>query len=227
MRFTIKTNQNEHNQDNGNAMIYVLIALALFGFLTMTLSRQNNQADGQDIDDEQAEFYANELIEYATSANQVIDRMLYSGTNINELDFINPTSAGFNTPPHIHKVYHPEGGGLNYMSGLSEGIAGDINARWAINDRLTNTEWTPTTQNDVFLTAVRIKKEICESINKKITGSKDIPISTNTLGELFTGGTHNLDSTNCPNCAGYSSLCLRYTSGANNSYGFYNIIVAQ
>jgi len=52
------------DREDGNAMIYVLLAIALFGILTATLSGQNNDADGQDIDDEQIEFYASELLEY-------------------------------------------------------------------------------------------------------------------------------------------------------------------
>ena len=84
------------NNQSGNAMIYVLIALALFGFLTLTLSRSNNQADGQDIDDEQAELYALELMEYAASAQAVVDQMLFSGSEIDDLDFVIPSDPAFN-----------------------------------------------------------------------------------------------------------------------------------
>ena len=37
------------NTERGNAMVYILIALALFGFLTVTMSRQSGQSDSRNL----------------------------------------------------------------------------------------------------------------------------------------------------------------------------------
>lgn len=210
----------------GNAMVYILVALALIGFLTLTLSNQNNQADGQDLSDEMAEFYASELMNYVASAQQAIDMMLATGTEIDELDFVRPSEAAFNTGSHIHKVFHPQGGGLNYEE-FSEGsqTLGISSGLWAM--RKNNVEWTPTTRDDVILTAYDINRQICEQLNKSILGSKTIPIvnGTTILSGLFTNITTPLTTALCPDCEGYPSICV--TTTPQTGFVFYNIIAAQ
>ncbi len=213
----------------GNAMIYVLIALALFGALTLTLSSQNEQADGEEISDEQAELYAVELIEYAASAKNVVDQMIMTGTSINELDFVNPSSAGFDTPPHIHKVYHPSGGGLNYQAGFNENIIDGFSAGWYVMSE-TNVEWTPTTADDVILSALRVSEKVCATINKKITGSLDIPQTAIGLNNLFDPNNvakGDFLNTSCTTdaCIGYPSLCVQNITDLD--YGFFNIVAAR
>jgi len=229
---TIKTAENNiisPSEQRGNAMIYVLIALAMFGFLTMTLSRSNNQVDGQDIDDERAELYALELMEYSASAQAVVEMMLSSGSEIDDLDFVNPTSAAFNTPPHYHKIYHPQGGGLTYQPTFNEDIHNDVTSVWAINENIS-VEWTPnngvTSNNDAILTAYFLTRQICEIINDKLTGSAAIPVTTNPHADYFLDtGTTDLDIAECAACDGYPTLCVE--NDTNDNYSFYSIIAAQ
>lgn len=226
MPFTAHRSRSNTSQ-RGNAMIYVLIALALLGFLTVTLSRQNNQADGQDLSDEQAELYANEIIQYASGAQYAIEMMLSSGSEVNDLNFILPSEANFNTGSNIHKVFHPQGGGLNYQAELNEAVVDSSGQPpgWYFTNSI-NVEWTPTAANDAIVSALRIKKVICESINKKITGSKDIPVLDEALGQVFyKTATVDLDTSICPDCDGYPMLCVANQGGA--FYGLYSIIAAQ
>lgn len=218
------SNQKEH-PSSGNAMIYVLIALALFGFLTLTLTNQNNQADGQDLDDEQAALYANELISYVASAQQVVDMMMSTGTEIDDLNFVIPSNAAFDTPPNHNKVFHPAGGGLNYAAKFSEDIQNGATSVWAVNKNI-NVEWTPTTADDVVITAYFVNKQICEIINKRITGSATIPITASPHADYFLStGTTDFDTSECAACDGYPSLCVE--NDTNDNYSFYNIIVAR
>jgi hypothetical protein len=216
-------------------MIYVLLAIALFGILTATLSSQNNQSDGQDIDDEMVELYANELIEYAAAAKQVVDQMLMTGSSIDDLDFINPESAGFDTPPHIHKVFHPQGGGLNYVGPsyppFDEAYHPTYEEGWHI--LLNNVEWTPSTATDILFSAFFIEEQVCAAINKQITGSETIPVHA--IGG-YGPNAHfavpapyaapiEFTSAECPECEGYPSLCMVNT--LEDSWTFYNIIAAR
>lgn len=212
----------------GNAMIYILIAIALFAGLTLTLSRQNSGTDGQSLDDEVIGFYANELIEYVGSAQQVVNMMTATGSEIDDLDFVDPTKAAFNTGSPIHKVFHPEGGGLNYRPAIKEDIANGATSQWAVNTNI-NVEWTPTGaagENDVLFTAYFINRDVCARINKLITGSETIPATLSPHAEYFLEtGTTELNTTECPGCEGYSSLCVENNTGDN--YSFYNIIEAR
>jgi len=225
----IKRQESDTTRGNahGNAMVYILIAIALFGALTLTLSRQNDGADGQGISDEMAALYTNELIQYVASAQNVVDQMIFSGTDIGELNFVNPTSAGFNTGSNVHKVFHPQGGGLNYQEKFNSDIGVGTTYQWFVQNNL-NIEWTETTANDVMIMAYNIKQNICEEINKKINGSATIPATTVDLEDIFDPDNATetaFDTTNCSDCEDYPSLCI--SNDAADTYGFYSILATQ
>jgi len=228
MMKTIGKAKDSAKNQRGNAMIYILVALALFGFLTLALTRQNLRSDNQNLSRERVDLYSNELIEYVASAPQVIDMMIMSGYETSDLDFMLPTNAGFNTAPHIHKVFHPSGGGLNYLPEPSSNILEPIsaNAGWQYQDQI-NVEWTPTTANEAIITAHEIKRPICEYINETITGSTAIPVLTGTIERHFVpgSGNNNFTTTECAACEGFSSLCV--ANNTQTAYSYYTILEAQ
>ena len=217
-------------KQSGNALIYVIIAIALIGFLTVTLSNQGDQADSQNIDDEIADLLALELIEYSAAVKSIIDQMEITGTSFDQFDFVNPTSANFDVGTFIHKVYHPRGGGLTYKSinNFKEGTF--VNAPFGVGTYFqdqTNVEWTPTTANDLIFSIAEIDQTICEKINEKITESTIMPTLRNwTFFEYFTPDPLNEDLTvvECGLCEGYPSLCAR---DVNGHYVYYNIVISR
>lgn len=211
--------------ERGNAMVYILIAVALFGALSVTLSRQNDNADEQGIDDERVALYANEIIEYVSSMQNTVDQMIFTGSEINDLDFVTPSEAAFNTGSNVHKVFHPQGGGLNYRASMKSNIANDATSQWSVNNGI-NVEWTDSAADDVIFTAYFIREDVCAYLNQQITGSNTIPATANPHDEYFLStGTTDLDTTECAGCDGYSSLCIENDTGDN--YSFYSIIAAQ
>lgn len=212
---------------HGNAMVYILIAIALFGALTLTLSRQNDGADGQGVSDEQAELYALELMQYVASTQNTIDMMLSTGTEVSELDFVIPSDPAFNTGSNVHKVFHPQGGGLNYQEKFSQSISDSASYQWFIQTNL-NVEWTETTASDAIMVASYIKQSICEKINERITGNTIIPALTVDIDDIFDPDNASetaFDTSNCSDCEGYSTLCVSNDSA--DAYAFYNIIASQ
>jgi len=214
-------NQNQ----SGNAMVYVLIALALFGFLTVTMSRQNQQADGRNLNKENVNLYVEQLIEYSAAAGQAIDMMLISGSEIGNLDFTKPGGAGFDTPPHFHKLFHPQGGGLNYVEKPSEAIQNDATSVWDFNN-IINVEWTPSSADDVILTAYFINEQICAALNKKITGSATIPVTASPHEAYFlSAGNTDFNTTECAACDGLPLLCVE--NDTNDNYSFYSVLAGR
>lgn len=221
----ILAKKHRNRREQGNVMVYILIALALFGFLTMTLARQNVQSDGQNLNDENAILYTNELIEYVASAQAATDRMLMTVSTPDDLDFILPSNAAFDTSPNIHKVFHPTGGGLNYQSSFSEAIRNDATSGWYFQNNI-NVEWTPTTANDILLTAYFIPREVCAALNKKLIGDATIPVTANSHDDYFLlTGTTDFDTTECAACEGIPSMCVE--NDTNDNYSFYTIIEGQ
>jgi hypothetical protein len=227
------------NNEHGNALVYVLIAIILFAALSFTLSRQTDTNESSDIPSAHAESYAAQIIAYAATAKSALDQMLIAGTKINDIDFTLPSQAGFNIAPTITKIYHPDGGGLTPSRLPSQSIQQNIPdpvAGWYMG-RFNNVEWTKTSANDVILIAFQINKKTCEALNLKITGSTAIPKMTATIrnvmiDDAFFGGSGNTDLTTdpsvapiCAECHGRSSLCIE--DSASTTYGFYTIIADQ
>ncbi|MCB1530341.1 MAG: hypothetical protein H6853_01095 [Rhodospirillales bacterium] len=220
---------------SGGVMVYILLALALLGALTMTLSRQNEQSDAQNIDDELVEFQVTRLLNYAQSAQSVVDQMIMSGSNTSDLVFDLPNSASFDTAPYIHKVYHPEGGGL--ISGKADpeiftGTDNDPDPGWYMG-LFNNVEWTPSATQDIILTAHQISKPACENINLKVTGTTTIPAiaGTGVLADyliddsLHTGTNADFTAVVCASCDGIAGLCV--SNAAADMWSYFIVIEGQ
>ncbi|MGH1404155.1 MAG: hypothetical protein ACRBDL_07915 [Alphaproteobacteria bacterium] len=216
-----------HNEgQRGNALIYVLIAIVLFAALGFTLSRQTQNSSTTEIDKAKAEIYAAQLVTYAMQSKSVLDQMIFSGSSIDDLDLTLPNDTGFSTAPHIHKVYHPQGGGLT-PANLSEKAIDQISssppAGWYLG-HFSNIEWSKSTRTDVILTAYQIARPVCEAINLKITGSNTIPSLAGNMSEFLIDHTTNsdLNIADCGGCEGYMSLCV--SNNSNSAYSFYSVV---
>ncbi|MCF8495731.1 MAG: hypothetical protein K9G62_03590 [Alphaproteobacteria bacterium] len=224
------------NSQRGNALLYVLIAIALFAALNFTLTRQTDTGESGSLPDEKADLYATQLISYAAQAKSVLDQMMFGGSDIGAMDFTLPNQPGFNTGSAINRVYHPAGGGLNpgrLPAEITTGADSDPVAGWYLG-RFNNVEWTKTTATDVILVAYQIKKAVCEKLNLKITGSATIPvlgaaIDNVMIDDSIHNGT-NVDFTTdpdagspiCAECHKLPSLCVQSLSP--DAYAFYTVI---
>ena len=219
----------KYNRCSGNALIYVLIGIALIGFLTVSMTNQADQASSQDISDEEAELYVLELLEYMNSAKNVISQMETTGTDFNEFDFMRPTDSNFNTAPNIHKVYHPEGGGL-----IAEPIpdtnlpflndSGTTQEGWHFTNDI-NMEWTPSTADDLLISAYSVSQNICEQFNKKVVGNTTTPATASTHEDYILNNT-DFDTTYCTSgCENNPMLCVENDSG--DGWSIYAILIAR
>jgi len=212
-------------------MVYILLAIALLAALTMTMMR-GNETGGDDLSKDEAELLAAQVIAYAGSAKQVVDNMMMSGTPVASLNFVMPNQTSFDTGSHIHKVYHPAGGGLNYKAADPKIFDTTTTPTQGFYiGRFNNTVWTQTTAFDVMFTAYGLKRPICESINKKITGSTTIPAfaggGKSRTVEVIHHGIGNLEFTNlnCAGCEGFPAMCASDVAGT--VFIYYNIISPQ
>ncbi len=228
----------DRREERGNALIYVLIAIALFAALSFTLGRQTDTSESGGLGDHKAELYATQLISYAAQARSAVDQMLFTAaSDINDLDFMAPTDANFDTGTLIHKVYHPQGGGLipgKLPADVVASTTNDPDPGWYMG-RFNNVEWTGpagANTNEVILIAYQINEQVCGLINQKINGSTAIPTMTSSIRDTLIddavhGGT-NIELTTdggdiCPDCENMGSLCVQ----EGGIFGFYTIIADQ
>ncbi len=228
----MKTNQEQNIffYQSGNALVYVLIAIALFAALGFTLSRQNDGSGANQLSDQEATLYATQLISYSAQAKSAIDQMFFTGSEIDDLDFTLPNEAGFNAPPHMHKVFHPLGGGLNpgnLPQKAQTEIATTPPANWYLG-RFNNIEWTATTAHEVILTAYQIKQEVCAKINKHLTGNTTIPALNGSMSRYLIDTVSNSGMTTvsgspvCTACHQVTSMCV--SNAGETAFSFYTII---
>lgn len=239
--------KDARRNERGNALVYVLIAIALFAALSFTLMRNTDSGEAGALPAERAELYASQLISYAVQAKSVYDQMEFQGARIDQIDFVTPAdTTNFNAGSNIRKIFHPEGGGLNVgtltkdaasTSGITP--ASDPAPGWYMG-RFNNIEWTPSAGTDIILTAYGIDPVICGLINQKINGSTEIPTITAPLKEVFvqqqipfgtgtqnnysSGSNRDLTTTGatpiCAACDEKAALCVQQ----GGIYAFYNII---
>lgn len=222
----------ERSSERGNALIYVLIAVALFAALNFTLSRNNSDSGGKDdLDDGKAELYASQLISYAAQAKMAVDQLTFEGARIDQLDFIPPSDAAFETGSDILKVYHPGGAGLSPGNVPKELIAQvDTNpvSGWYMG-RFNNIEWSETTADDVMLVAHQISRQACENINRKVTGSAVIPATNVAIADILidasehSGTNQAFSIANCTACENIPALCV--SNAAVTKFSFYSVII--
>lgn len=218
----------------GNVFVYILIAVGLFAALMFAISKSasQNEAVGE-LADGESKIVAGEIIAYAASATNALSQMQQTGATISMIDFMLPSDADFDDAPTIYKLFHPDGGGLNYKHLPAKASADDktgLAAGYYIG-RFNNVEWTPTTAHDVVFTAYEIKKDVCTELNRKVAGTTTIPtIVGDSLQNLFvyddlhTGINSNFNVVNCAACEEVSAMCV--TDGAGK-YAFYSILEAE
>lgn len=232
MKTAIKT--TEKTKEAGNAMIYVLVIIALFAALSFILARQGDTSETNIIPQEKIELYATSILQTSAQLKNALDQMTYTGTDIDEMDFKLPSDANYDVGSNIHKVFHPEGGGVILPQLPVEAIEEfntDPAPGWYLG-RFNNVEWTPSTNNDVILTAHQLNKAVCEKINEKLTGSTAIPALNGDINETLidvafhsNGPNIDLDTGECAACEGYSQLCV--VNNVTTMYSYYSIAAQQ
>jgi len=242
--------QRKRKGERGNALVYVLIAIALFAALSFTLSRNADTGEAGTLSEDRAKLYMSQIVSYAAQAKSVYDQMNFQGIQADNVDFTTPDDSTFNdnladggSADRIRKIYHPDGGGLN-VGYIPEGAIensgittpGDPAPGWYMG-RFNNHEWTASTNQEIVLTAYGLNPVICAMINQTITGSgeiADVPSMGDSIKETLIDDTHytggsNTDLTTetgtpiCPECHDQASLCVE----EGGIYAFYTVIAAQ
>ena len=144
-----------------------------------------------------------------------------------QISFLKPGDTGFDTAPHLAKVFHPAGGGLNLFSSRDPLFASGSAQRGWVVQQGTNVEWSHTSASDIIYTMLDVHPLICAAINQRITGSDAIPTSTVNPDEIFiNGGGDDADFavSDCSACNEKYSLCIQDNDG---NYAFYNIVLSR
>lgn len=176
-------------QESGNALFLILIAVVLFAALSFAIT-QSNRSTGSSAGEETNTVSGSNVTQYASAIRTGVTRMLVKGVTLDEVLFATPSDASYTTSPTM-QVFHPQGGAVVFQSP-------DVNivntgGKWvyffaAVKDM-------GTTAPDAVAVLIDVKKGICQQINRQVTGSTTVsPLATAITDATLDAATYNAAS---------------------------------
>jgi hypothetical protein len=187
----------------GNALIYVLVAVALMAALTYTISGENSGQQQNRIETSRLQLTATDFLKHVATAEMALYQMTQWGVDLNEVRFDLPGTTPYNSNT-AEQIFHPGGGGLQPFDTKPEHFDGNGTTGWS------------------FQGNVNMDDQLCAEINDQLVNDSTIPTSTIDFTNTFTESTTDdpLIATECAACENVKSLCV--SDGTTNA--FYNII---
>ena len=213
----------------GNALVYILLAVALMAALTFAISGDNRGSQQNQLSASQVKLMANELINHATSAEMAVQQMTQWGISYDEIKFDLPGTPDYNTDI-TRQIYHPSGGGLSLMQNLKKYKSPEFETNttwmsWTFKN-VTNVDWTQTSDTDAIYSFGGIHPDICAEINRQLhnfNDSYDAPGVSFRAAFLWNNPSNkDFEASDCLDCEFKSNACIKKTTDEFRI--FYNII---
>jgi hypothetical protein len=211
----------KNHRQSGNAFLYILIAIVLFAGLTFVLSRGHDSGDKTVLNQAQVQTTAQRLMSYVNQTTQGWLQMSNTGTDLDELDLTLPSDVTFNNAPTIHKLFHPDGGGVLFREMNDPEFIATPGTPEGWYFVLVDTDWSPSTATDFMMFFTNLKQSLCAQINLEITQSTVIPVATFDSEALGDGTLNPLTEATCASCKTHASICIQDSIGR---YVYFNTI---
>ena len=219
----MKTQAYKQNQ-KGNALFLILIAVALFAALSYAVT-QSNRGSGS-VEKEQAIILASQVTQYPATVRTGITRMIITGTA--------STAIVFTTPPTglVTEVFDAVGGGVVPVAPPANALvtagswiylpATHSTDGWYIQDVGTNAD---TAGREVVALLRNVKRDVCNQINRGLglgTPVVDATPPTAATAALAQGTTTSTFNSN----PSEPFACYQETN-ASGQYSYYHALVEQ
>ena len=208
----------------GNAFLYILIAIALFAGLVFVLSRGQDGGEQTKFAAASVQARAQRLLAYVDSVSQAWLQMKNMGTDLDEISLVLPTAGTFNNAPTIHKLFHPDGGGVQYrdMNDADSRASSATPVGWKFT--LINADYTDSSRTDLFMSYLNVKQELCAKINEITRNDSTIPTATFDANDVFVAASTDLTTATCAECATHTSICVQ---DSTTRYVFVNLLESR
>jgi len=241
---------NFKNQ-NGNAIVIIFIAIALFGALAFAFNQTSRTSTGF-ISDSQADAYASQIISYGNQVKDAVKRLQLRGCSDTEISFENNIVTGYangNAPDNeTCNVFSVSGGGLSWKAAdqniFMSAFSGDPSyGEYFFPDLVQvqdiGTTCTTADCTELIISLPYMNREICEKINQKLNVIADLNLHEAVTNHNFetskkfigifnfetAGDTSVIGNTppgNFP--AGQPSACFQRTSFGHE---YYNVLIVR
>lgn len=195
----------------GSVFFYILIGIVLFAAVSYAVSRSINLGAGDTsmVQEEKARLEVTQILDFSRNLQGGVQEMKLSGIAASAIDFMLPSDLAFDTAPVNAKIFHSGGGKITYVP------------VWATLDdktEATATSWAFVRNaidgvggsgNEIILALIRVPENVCQSLNKQLTGSATIPNQVGDMVNMFETGVDAVSAANCASCVSVPSLCVR------------------
>lgn len=166
---------SKYNSEQGNAIVWILIAVGLFAALGFTMA-QGSRSSTSSITNSQISSYAHEIIAYGNEIKSAVKRLRLRGCKDTQISFENSIVAGYTNPNAPSNktchIFETAGGGLIWATPKKELETEVIDLGW--------TQWWPrgldqvqglgtdcanASCNELTISLWGIKKDVCLAIN--------------------------------------------------------------
>lgn len=201
-----KTTQEKCRQNEaGNVLFLILIAVALFAALSYAVT-QSTRSGGGGADGETTLVNSAQLTQYPASIRTSIVRMVIGGVDVNTLEFNAPADFANCTTgvPGVFPrcVFHPTGGGATYQQVPGDLMASGIPGTWIFNGEneinLIGTtvggDAPDSTTADLIAFLPGVSDSICNRVNEEL----GIGSNTEDTGIVFTSASNMVNTGGTP-----------------------------
>lgn len=208
----------ERQSENGNALWFILLAVALMAALTVTVGRSTDTSE-QAGTFERNRIQASHLLNHAKNIERIIRHMRTLGLSESDISFENSFISGYQhspVQPNGNKVFRVEGGGANYMipreGWLDKTLNGDPQYReWIFTGQIgitDNSSHIPPNDTSLVMWLPYVSRDMCIALNTLLGEGQnnlikpydsDTPIEDNTTVlnlaavDKFNGATDSYD----------------------------------
>ncbi len=226
------------SDQNGSAMIYIFVGVALFGALMFIFSRGANQ-NVSSVTNQQSKIIASEILDYSRTVELSVNRLLAKGCSENQINFENSFESGYvNASAPTDKscnVFDSAGGKVKYKypslgseTTYNPGGAAPGWKNYAFNGNMIIQDIASTNSELILWTMTN--KAVCDEINSLIgQTTADETFADGVIGVEFTGTFQSSG----PEIIGDDSYPPSISKGCFNrpvyagQYIFYAVLVAR
>ncbi len=231
------------NNQRGNALWFILLAVFLLGGLTVLLNRGASNTD-ETGDREKLTIEATELLRFTSSIQASVQRMLQNGISENEISFTNTVyqrcdgSPSFVVNPVCTRpeceIFDTRGGGLKPKltpEALFENVTCSVFKRGIIGLNVKNILGVGTAASDLVLEVYALSKPACLALNR-LSGVEnpggDPPAENETTFCGFAGDYNCATETfgdDAPEVEGKKNFCTY--RALDDAYFFHSVLIAR
>lgn len=239
--------QDSRLNEQGNALLWILICVALFAGLSYAVS-QNTRGGSTHIMEQKADLAASEILDYGRSIKGVVQQLQINGCDDVEISFEQTFASGYANPnaptDESCHVFQSNGGNLNYQAPSEDWLDKDFNSTLLTNGRYGKlyfhggypVENIGSAEPELTLLINFVEKNLCMTINETLNIQN---LSTDAPGDTVDAPTENSEfdgvfGNTITNkigddvngyLTGKTAGCWKNTD--NDVYQFYQVLIAR